>query len=73
LRNVQNADEMSYDLQQLNAKKPPNSDGHLRLLGVGSQILSILGAGKIKVIGREWKTHGLSGFGLEIVEFISQA
>ena len=73
LRNVQNAQEMSYDLEQLNAKKPPNSDGHLRLLGVGSQILSILGAGKIKVIGREWKTHGLSGFGLEIVEFISQA
>ena len=71
LRNVQNAEEISYDIAQLSAQKPAKSDRQLRLLGVGSQILSILGAGKIQVIGREWKTHGLSGFGLEIVEFLA--
>jgi 3,4-dihydroxy 2-butanone 4-phosphate synthase/GTP cyclohydrolase II len=41
-------------------------------LGAGSQILSSLGAGKIQVLGRERKTHGLSGFDLEIVEYISR-
>lgn len=72
LRYEQNAEEVSFDLERLQAKKPPSSDGHLRLLGAGSQILSSLGARKIKVLGREWKTHGLSGFGIEIVEYISK-
>lgn len=72
LRYVQNADEVSFDLEQLQAKKPPSSDGHLRLLGAGSQILSSLGARKIQVLGREWKTHGLSGFDIEIVEYINK-
>ncbi len=72
LRYEQNAEEVSFDLERLQAKKPPSSDGHLRLLGAGSQILSSLGARKIKVLGKEWKTHGLSGFGIEIVEYISK-
>ena len=72
LRYVQNAEEVSFDIEQLQAKKPPSSHGHLRLLGAGSQILSSLGARKIQVLGREWKTHGLSGFDIEIVEYISK-
>lgn len=73
LRYVQNADEMSFDLGQLKSdKRPGGGQGHLRLLGAGSQILSSLGARKIKVMGKERKTHGLSGFGLEIVDYISK-
>ncbi|MEA3292605.1 MAG: 3,4-dihydroxy-2-butanone-4-phosphate synthase, partial [Pseudomonadota bacterium] len=45
--------------------------GELRMLGAGSQILADLGVGKVLALGREKKVHGLSGFGLEIVEYLS--
>ncbi len=70
LRYTQNAEEVVFDVEQIQNNKRPSSQGHLRLLGAGSQILSNLGAGKIKVMGRARKTHGLSGFGIEIVEYI---
>ena len=72
LRYVQNAEEVAFDLEQLTANQKPGSQSHLRLLGAGSQILSSLGARKISVLGRERKTHGLSGFDLEIVDYISK-
>jgi len=70
LRYVQSIEEVGFDIEQFIAKKRPSDHGHLRLLGAGSQILTSLGAGKIQVLGRKWKTHGLSGFDLEIVEFL---
>jgi len=42
----------------------------LRTYGLGSQILADLGATKIRVLGHAIKTPGLSGFGLEIIEYI---
>ncbi len=70
LRYAQNADEVMFDIEQVQQHKRPGSQGHLRLLGAGSQILSSLGAGKIQVMGHARKTHGLSGFGIEITEYI---
>ena len=72
LRYGQNAEEVVFDIEQIQKTNKPGSQGHLRLLGAGSQILSSLGAGKIKVMGRARKTHGLSGFGIEIVEYIEE-
>jgi len=72
LRYGQNAEEIIYDIEQIKDNKRPGSQGHLRLLGAGSQILSSLGAGKIQVLGRARKTHGLSGFDIEIVEYIDK-
>lgn len=72
LRYVQNAEEVAFELEQLKVDRRPRTQNHLRLLGAGSQILSNLGARKIQVLGRERKTHGLSGFDLEIVEYISK-
>lgn len=72
LRYAQNAEEIIYDIEQIKDNKRPGSQGHLRLLGAGSQILSSLGAGKIQVLGRARKTHGLSGFDIEIVEYIEK-
>lgn len=43
----------------------------LRVLGVGGQILADLGVGKMRVLGSPRKMHGLSGFGLEIVDYIA--
>ncbi len=44
----------------------------LRMLGVGSQILSDLNVGKMRVLGTPRKVHGLSGFDLEIIDYISE-
>ncbi len=43
----------------------------LRTYGLGSQILADLGVGKMRVLSHPVKAPGLSGFGLEIVEYIS--
>lgn len=44
--------------------------GHLRMLGAGGQILANLGVKKVVALGRRKKARGLSGFGLEIVEYV---
>lgn len=43
-----------------------------RNVGVGSQILANLGVGKMRLLSSQTKYHSLSGFGLEIVEYISE-
>lgn len=45
----------------------------MRSYGLGSQILADLGVGKMRVLGHPIKAPGLSGFGLEIVEYIEDA
>ena len=42
----------------------------IRIIGVGSQIAADLGFGKLRVLGHPMKLHGLSGFGLHIVEYL---
>ncbi|HYM48881.1 MAG TPA: bifunctional 3,4-dihydroxy-2-butanone-4-phosphate synthase/GTP cyclohydrolase II, partial [Burkholderiaceae bacterium] len=42
----------------------------MRTYGLGSQILADLGVGKMRVLGHAMKAPGMSGFGLEIVEYI---
>ncbi len=44
----------------------------LRMVGAGSQILSDLGVGKVRVLGSPRKTHALSGFDLEVVDYIPE-
>ncbi|MDH3309303.1 MAG: bifunctional 3,4-dihydroxy-2-butanone-4-phosphate synthase/GTP cyclohydrolase II [Gammaproteobacteria bacterium] len=46
--------------------------GHqeMRTYGLGSQILADLGVSKMRVLGHAMKAPGLSGFGLEIAEYI---
>jgi len=60
-----------YQLQDrgVNLPKPADSSD-LRQYGVGAQILSDLGVSKMRVMGAPRKLHGLSGFGLEVVEYI---
>jgi len=43
-----------------------------RNVGVGSQILSSLGVGKMRLLSTQTKYHSLSGFGLEVVEYIAE-
>ena len=39
--------------------------------GAGAQILADLGLGKLRVLGTPRKQVGLAGFGLEVVEYMS--
>lgn len=51
----------------------PSSEGgaDLRTFGVGAQILTDLGVRKMRVMSRPKKLHALSGFDLEVVEYIN--
>lgn len=42
----------------------------LRTLGLGAQILSDLGVKKMRVLSSPKKLHAISGFGLEVVEYV---
>ena len=42
----------------------------LRTFGIGAQILTDLGVHKMRVLSAPKKFHGLSGFGLEVVEYV---
>lgn len=43
----------------------------LRTYGVGAQILLDLGVRRMRVLSQPKKMHGLSGFGLEVVEYVN--
>ncbi|MCP4995181.1 MAG: 3,4-dihydroxy-2-butanone-4-phosphate synthase [Gammaproteobacteria bacterium] len=43
---------------------------HLRTFGVGAQILSDIGVHKMRVMSSPKSLHGISGFDLEIVEYV---
>ncbi|MFC6440528.1 bifunctional 3,4-dihydroxy-2-butanone-4-phosphate synthase/GTP cyclohydrolase II [Bowmanella sp. JS7-9] len=45
--------------------------GSSRTVGVGCQILASLGVGKMRLLSKPKKYHALSGYGLEVVEYIS--
>jgi len=53
------------------AETPSGDD--LRTYGVGAQILADLGVGKMRVLSAPKHFYGLSGFGLEITEYVAAA
>ena len=65
---------MGRKVAELAGSGPAEADkeetGDLRMVGAGSQILSDLGAGKVRVLGTPRRTHALSGFDLEVVEYL---
>ncbi len=44
-----------------------------RTFGIGAQILRALGVRRMRVIGAPKQLHALSGFGLEVVDYVSDA
>ena len=44
--------------------------GCLRTYGIGAQILRDLGISRMRVLSAPKQMHGLSGFGLEVVEYV---
>ncbi len=56
------------DAGQSTGNRESNPD--LRTYGLGAQILLDLGVRKMRVLSAPMRMHGLSGFGLEVVEYI---
>ena len=44
----------------------------LRTYGIGAQILRDLGVRRMRVLSAPKRLHAISGFGLEVVEYIDQ-
>jgi len=51
------------------AREEPGTD--LRTYGIGAQILKDLGVRRMRVLSAPKRMHGLSGFDLEVVEYVS--
>ena len=58
------------DAKKVETKSTKNSKD-LRTIGLGAQILSDLGVRKMRVLSAPKKIHALSGFGLEVVEYVN--
>lgn len=77
LRQQMSTDDLIHQLnnyqrsegEQVTRKKSESED--LRVIGLGSQILSDLGVKKMRVLSRPKRIHSISGFGLEVVEYVS--
>jgi 3,4-dihydroxy 2-butanone 4-phosphate synthase/GTP cyclohydrolase II len=50
---------------------PPAGQDNLRTIGLGAQILADLGVRKMRVMSRARKYNALSGFGLEVVDYLT--
>ena len=53
--------------------RPARGREELRTYGVGSQILADLGVGRMRVMGHPVKAPGMSGFGLEITDYLESS
>ena len=63
---------MMAAIASLDGKTSPARENvtDLRTIGVGAQILRDLGVTRMRVLGARRNIHALSGFGLEVVEFV---
>ncbi len=59
----------SEDMGHEAPTKPAQNE--LRTIGLGSQILADLGVKKMRVLSAPKKIHSISGFGLEVTEYVS--
>ena len=58
--------------RRLRGESSDDGEGReLRMLGAGSQILADLNVGEVIVMGTPRRTHALSGFGLTVIEYLS--
>ena len=52
-------------------RKISGEPDELRTYGVGAQIIADLGVQKMRVLSAPKIVHGIAGFGLEVVEYVS--
>jgi 3,4-dihydroxy 2-butanone 4-phosphate synthase/GTP cyclohydrolase II len=71
LRRRESAGEILERLQEPVAKRRGTRKWDPRLHGIGAQILKDLNVGKMRVLARPKRIPSMSGFGLEVVEYVS--
>jgi 3,4-dihydroxy 2-butanone 4-phosphate synthase/GTP cyclohydrolase II len=82
LRPEESARDLMRSVQSLT--QPPSEPGpelgprrhrsmDFRTFGIGAQIVRALGVRRMRVVGAPKQMHGLSGFGLEVVEYVSDS
>jgi 3,4-dihydroxy 2-butanone 4-phosphate synthase / GTP cyclohydrolase II len=64
-------DDRRDALQRLAGEPQPGHGGNWRRSGLGAQILRALGLARIRVLGAPRRFPGLSGFGIEVVEYVA--
>ena len=75
LGRAESTDSMLHDIDRiLGIASPPMAElspsEAIASVGLGAQILSDLGVGKIELLGAPLKYNALAGFGLEVVGFV---
>jgi 3,4-dihydroxy 2-butanone 4-phosphate synthase/GTP cyclohydrolase II len=63
-------EQMSWFPEMPPVQRVNTESGVYRVIGTGSQILRDLGVGKMRVLGMPTRYNALSGFSLEVVEFV---
>ena len=71
LRRHEAAGEILERIQGANAGRTAQRKWDPRLHGIGAQILRDLGVGRMRVMARPKRIPSMSGFGLEVVEYVS--
>jgi 3,4-dihydroxy 2-butanone 4-phosphate synthase/GTP cyclohydrolase II len=76
LRLEESARDLMQAVQLLDRVEPrpekyPDRRMDFRMFGIGAQILRALGVRRMRVLGAPKHMHALSGFGLEITEYVS--
>lgn len=76
IQQTESPEDFAHRIQQIGAqgepREPSSQRGHaeMRTYGLGGQILADLGIGKMRVLGHARKVPAMSGFGLEIVDYV---
>jgi 3,4-dihydroxy 2-butanone 4-phosphate synthase/GTP cyclohydrolase II len=78
LRPEESARDLMRSVQSLTGPQEPEVGGRprgmdFRTFGIGAQIVRALGVRRMRVVGAPKQMHALSGFGLEVVEYVSDA
>jgi 3,4-dihydroxy 2-butanone 4-phosphate synthase/GTP cyclohydrolase II len=71
LRQPEEPGELMQRLKAGGASEDKPGAADLRTYGVGAQILLDLGVTRMRVLSQPKKMHGISGFGLEVVEYVT--
>ena len=63
-------ENLQQDRDELNSRR--DGDEVLRTYGVGAQILRDLGVNRMRVLSAPKQMHGISGFGLEVTQYVEE-
>ena len=67
---MDSVESLGQDRDEVTERRDGDGDGVIRTYGIGAQILRDLGLSKIRVLSAPKQMHAISGFDLEITEYV---